>query len=231
MSESKLKTLIMCDFDGTISTRDVGYEFIVRFAGKGWKEINRAYCAGEIGSRDAYTEIASLLRGNKEEMVEYVLTQGSMDPYFKEFYLFCKEKKIDLKIVSDGLDFYIDAILGRYGLGNIEFFSNVVSCHDGNAFSIEFPYYNEKCGKCGTCKSILLKQYRLTYNRIIYVGNGYSDVCPAKDADVVFAKGVLYEKCLEDDRPCIYYENFNEIKNYIKERASATARPARVGRK
>ena len=211
MSESKHKTLIISDFDGTISTTDVGYEVLDRFTGEGWKEINRAYCAGEIGSRDAYAKVASILEGTREEMVEYVLNHASMDPYFEKFYLFCKEKEIDLKIVSDGLDFYIDVILKKYGLDDIEFFSNVVGFKNGTAFSIDFPNYNVKCERCGTCKSTLLKQYRSIYDRIVYVGDGYSDVCPAKDADVVFAKGILYEKCLENGRSCIRYENFRDI--------------------
>ena len=211
MSESKHKTLIISDFDGTISTTDVGYEVLDRFTGEGWKEIDRAYCAGEIGSRDAYAKVASILEGTREEMVEYVLNHASMDPYFEKFYLFCKEKEIDLKIVSDGLDFYIDVILKKYGLDDIEFFSNVVGFKNGTAFSIDFPNYNVKCERCGTCKSTLLKQYRSIYDRIVYVGDGYSDVCPAKDADVVFAKGILYEKCLENGRSCIRYENFRDI--------------------
>ncbi|MBE9547072.1 MAG: MtnX-like HAD-IB family phosphatase [Proteobacteria bacterium] len=224
-----MKTLVISDFDGTISTRDVGYEIIERFTGEGWKEIDRAYCAGEIGSRDAYIQITSLFRGTKEEMVRYVLNRASMDPHFNEFYLFCKEKEIDIKIVSDGLDFYIDVILKKYGLGDIEFFSNVVGFHNGRASSIEFPHHNGRCKKCGTCKSTLLEQYRQTYDRIIYVGDGYSDVCPAKDADVVFAKGILYEKCLENGRSCIHYENFRDVEDHIRERLSATASPARVG--
>jgi 2,3-diketo-5-methylthio-1-phosphopentane phosphatase len=113
--------------------------------------------------------------------------------------------------VSDGLDFYIDAILKKNNLQDIEFFSNVTVFQDGNKLSIEFPRMNDLCEKCGTCKKDVLREQRSNYDRIIYVGNGYSDVCPAKDADLVFAKDVLYETCRQDGTACVHYENFRDI--------------------
>jgi 2,3-diketo-5-methylthio-1-phosphopentane phosphatase len=117
--------------------------------------------------------------------------------------------------VSDGLDFYIDAILKKNNLQDIEFFSNVTVFQDGNKLSIEFPRMNDLCEKCGTCKKDVLREQRSNYDRVIYVGNGYSDVCPAKDADLVFAKEVLYETCRQDGTACVHYENFQDILAYL----------------
>jgi 2,3-diketo-5-methylthio-1-phosphopentane phosphatase len=212
----KPRMLVLCDFDGTVSTVDMGNEILNRFTDKGWEEIDRAYCAGEIGSRLAYTQGASLFTGSRAQMLEFVSSREKIDPYFFEFYRFCQSKGVDLKIVSDGLDFYIDAILKKNNLQDIEFFSNVTVFRDDDKLAIEFPRMNDKCEKCGTCKKGVLSDYRLTYDRVIYVGNGYSDVCPAKDADLVFAKDVLYEKCREDGTPCVHYENFQDILNYLE---------------
>jgi 2-hydroxy-3-keto-5-methylthiopentenyl-1-phosphate phosphatase len=209
------RILVLCDFDGTICTVDMGNKILNRFTGEGWEEIDRAYCADEIGSRDAYTQVSSLFRGTRPQMLEFVLNYERLDPYFSDFYQFCRNKGIHLKIVSDGLDFYIDAILRKHNLQDIEFFSNVVVFPDSNTLFIEFPRINNQCEKCGTCKNSVLKQYRLEYDRVIYVGNGHSDVCPAKDADLVFAKDVLYEKCVQNGTSCIHYENFGDIREYL----------------
>jgi len=211
----KPRMLVLCDFDGTISIVDMGNELLNRFTDKGWEEIDRAYCAGEIGSRAAYTQVASLFTGSKAQMLEFVISRERMDPHFPEFYRFCQSKGVDLKIVSDGLDFYIDAILKKNNLQDIEFFSNVTVFQDGNKLSIEFPRMNDECEKCGTCKKGVLRDYRSNYDRVIYVGNGYSDVCPAKDADLVFAKEVLYEKCMQGGTACVHYENFQDILAYL----------------
>jgi 2,3-diketo-5-methylthio-1-phosphopentane phosphatase len=211
----KPRILVLCDFDGTVCTVDMGNEILNRFTDKGWAEIDRAYCADKIGSRDAYTQVASLFKGARLQMLEFVNTCERIDPYFAEFYQFCRDKGVDVKIVSDGLDFYIDAILKKHNLHVIEFFSNVVVFRDDTTLSIEFPRMNEQCEKCGTCKKSVLREHRSDYDRVIYVGNGHSDVCPAKDADLVFAKEVLYEKCMQDGTACVHYENFQDILVYL----------------
>lgn len=211
MDKMNSRMLVLCDFDGTICTVDMGNEILNRFTDEGWEEIDRAYCAGEIGSRDAYSQVVSLFKGTKAQMLEFVSASEKLDPHFPEFYSFCREKGVDIKIVSDGLDFYIDSILRKYNLQDIEYFSNVVVFQGDGRLSIKFPRMNDHCEKCGTCKKSVLTQHRSNYDRVIYVGNGYSDVCPAKDADLVFAKEILYERCRQNGTACMHYENFNDI--------------------
>lgn len=226
--------LILCDFDGTVCTVDMGNEVLNRFTDEGWEEIDRAYCAGDIGSRNAYSRVTPLFRGTKTQLLEFVRNHESLDPHFPAFYAYCMENGLDLKIVSDGLDVYIDAILRKYNLEEIEYFTNVASFRDGQLF-IDFPQVNEDCNRCGTCKNGILKKHRPAYETIIYVGDGHSDVCPSKDADLVFAKGILHKKCMEDGRRCEYYENFKDVHDYIarhmSDRLSATAKPEGVGRR
>lgn len=211
MDKMNSRMLVLCDFDGTICTVDMGNEILNRFTDEGWEEIDRAYCAGKIGSRDAYSQVVSLFKGTKAQMLEFVSASEKLDPHFPEFYSFCREKGVDIKIVSDGLDFYIDSILRKYNLQDIEYFSNVVVFQGDGRLSIKFPRMNDHCEKCGTCKKSVLTQHRSNYDRVIYVGNGYSDVCPAKDADLVFAKEILYERCRQNGTACMHYENFNDI--------------------
>ncbi len=60
-------------------------------------------------------------------MLQFVAENTVIDPHFKEFYAFCREHDIDVKVVSDGLDFYIDFVLKRHGLSDIPFYSNVMT--------------------------------------------------------------------------------------------------------
>jgi 2-hydroxy-3-keto-5-methylthiopentenyl-1-phosphate phosphatase len=211
------ETLILCDFDGTVSSHDIGHELIKRFMKGDWKEIDESYTAGKIGSMAAYKRIEFLLKVSAEEMAAYALSLNTMDPTFAEFYRFCRDRGFDFKIVSDGLDFYIGLILKRHGLGEIEYFSNAIRFHGDRSVSIEFPRFNEECARCGTCKSALLLQYRENYSRIIYIGDGYSDVCPAQHADIVFGKRILYEKCRQKSKACIYYRDFRDIMNSLQD--------------
>ena len=122
-----------------------------------------------------------------------------------------------MKIVSDGLDFYIRAILEKHHLGEIEFFSNVVIFGQNDSLIFEFPQANALCGRCGTCKNKILNDHRLMYEKIIYIGDGHSDICPSRCADIVFAKDVLLRKCEEEGTtPYQPFHDFSAISEDLK---------------
>jgi 2-hydroxy-3-keto-5-methylthiopentenyl-1-phosphate phosphatase len=216
MSSKSKKVLIITDFDGTISTVDLGNQIIKKFATASLGDIENAFVKGKIGSRIAYEKIAKRLKGSREKMLDHILSIERLDPYFTEFCSLSRDKDIDIKIVSDGLDFYIEAILHKYNLAGMEYYSNEAIFGADSAFSIEFPERNDFCGRCGTCKSRILNSYRLIYDNIIYIGDGYSDFCPSRYADVVFAKKLLFQRCEKEGTPCMPFDDFSEINNYLK---------------
>jgi 2,3-diketo-5-methylthio-1-phosphopentane phosphatase len=212
------KVLVLCDFDGTVCTVDMGNKILNHFTDEGWDEIDRAYSGGEMGSLEAYRKVSSLLKVSKSEAERFIHAYARIDPGFSGFREFCQENGMDMKIVSDGLDFYIRAVLEKHGLEDMEFFSNALVFREDGTLFIDFPSVNGDCNWCGTCKSQVLQRHRKFYDQIIYIGDGYSDVCPSKNADVVFAKDILYSTCLKNGVPCIYYGNFGDIQKYFNEK-------------
>jgi len=218
------RSLVVCDFDGTVCSVDMCNEILERFAGD-WEAIDRSYASGEFGSREAYRRIAPLIAAGRSEMLDFVLSRQGLDPFFPEFHRFCRERGMGLKIVSDGLDFYIEALLRRRGLA-CETYSNRVLFPAGGGIDVEFPHMNETCGRCGTCKRSLLDRFRLEYGRILYVGDGHSDICAAQAADRVFGKSVLYEKCMQNGTPCIPYRDFGDLLPLLEKTLVETPEPA-----
>jgi 2,3-diketo-5-methylthio-1-phosphopentane phosphatase len=217
--------LVLTDFDGTLSLTDVGYEVLLKFSGSGWDEIDRDYCEGRIGSMEAYGRICAILGGTREEMLRFVAEHTVIDPYFEEFYAFCRRQDIDVKVVSDGLDFYIDFVLRRHGLSEIPFYSNAMTFESGKPCSIEFPHANETCSTCGTCKSRILESCQARYGTILYVGDGYSDLCPAGKADLVFAKGILWTRLSARAQQGVRrYRNFRDVQDYLSRNGFMTDR-------
>jgi 2-hydroxy-3-keto-5-methylthiopentenyl-1-phosphate phosphatase len=214
--ETKERSLVITDFDGTLSLTDVGYEVLLKFSRQGWDDIDRDYCEGRIGSKEAYGRICAILGGTREDMLQFVAENTVIDPHFKEFYAFCRKNGIDVRVVSDGLDFYIDFILRRHGLSDIPFFCNVMTFDDGKPRSIEFPHANETCNKCGTCKSSILESCRAGYGKIVYVGDGYSDLCPARKADLVFAKGILWTRLSKKEQKGVRkFRSFRDVTKFL----------------
>ena len=208
------RMLVVCDFDGTVCRVDICNEFLDHFAGD-WEAIDRAYAAGEVGSRAAYGRIAPLIRTSRPPVLDFILKHERLDPFFPEFLNFCRGRRIDLKIVSDGLDACIEAILGKHGL-DVEYFSNRLFFREDDRIEFDFPPASEECGRCGTCKRSLLSRFRADYDRIIYIGDGHSDICAARTADQIFAKGILYEKCIENGTPCLFYDDFGDIRRSME---------------
>ncbi|MHB8137646.1 MAG: MtnX-like HAD-IB family phosphatase [Smithellaceae bacterium] len=212
----KKKALVISDFDGTICKVDMGSEVLCRFTKTSWNDLEGKYIKGSMGSRAAYEKISPLMEANREDMRKFVLAKGKLTRGFLPFYRLCKNKGLDMKILSDGLDFYIQCILENKGLGDIEFYSNVAEFDDHNSVTIKFPEMNALCGRCGTCKNSILNSFRLQYEQIIYIGDGHSDWCPSRAADLVFAKGVLLAQYRRENIPCIPFDDFSIINQYLK---------------
>ena len=211
------KALVLTDFDGTISRVDVGDSVLSRFAKKSREEIDREYVKGSMGSREAYGKIAPMVRVDAGRLRAYVLKCSAIDPFFVRFYRLAGKKGVDVKIVSDGLDFYIRAILEKHRLGEIEFYSNTVVFGEKDTLTFDFPQANALCGRCGTCKNKILHEHRLLYEKIIYVGDGHSDICPSQYADLIFAKGALLQKCKQESAvPYRAFHDFREVSEYLK---------------
>ena len=211
-----MKELILCDFDGTISIRDMGYVLLDRFSSGDWEAIDRDFCEGKIGSKEAYSRIAKIIKGDKQAVLNFIQNHSDIDPYFTSFYQYCRNAGIDVKIVSDGLDFYIEILLEIHHLSEIPFYANCTHFLGKDGMDISFPHLSEECGLCGTCKKRLVQIHRKDYDSILFVGNGFSDRCGAREADFVFAKGSLYSYCIDQDIPCHFFEDFHEILGDLK---------------
>ncbi len=206
-----MKTLILCDFDGTISIRDLGYDLLNRFSSGDWEAIDQDFREGKIGSREAYTRIAKLLKGSENEVLSFIRKRSDIDPHFSSFCQYCQERDIDVKIVSDGLDLYIRTILEMHHLSEIPFYANCGLFLKGKKMGVSFPHSNAECGLCGTCKKRLVQIHRSAYGSILFIGNGLSDRCAAREADFVFAKDALYTYCIDQDITCHFFESFHDI--------------------
>jgi 2,3-diketo-5-methylthio-1-phosphopentane phosphatase/HAD superfamily hydrolase (TIGR01509 family) len=213
-----MKKLILCDFDGTISVQDMGYALVTQFASGEWESIDRDFRTGKIGSKEAYSRIAKILSGDEPTIHRFIQEHPDIDPSFPAFYEYCCEKGIDIKIVSDGLDFYIRKILKIHHLTKIPFYANLTHFQKGKGIEIAFPHSEEECGLCGTCKKKLIQIHRKEYDSIFFIGNGLSDRCAAQEADFVFAKDPLYHYCIEHDISCHFFKNFHEVLGDLKKK-------------
>jgi 2-hydroxy-3-keto-5-methylthiopentenyl-1-phosphate phosphatase len=214
------KVAIICDFDGTISRRDIGHHFFGTFIPDRarWLELLQQWRLGLISSKECLEKELEWVRGDREDLDTFIGNEG-LDPFFKDFVDFCERRKVDILIASDGLDYYIDWLLGRFGLGFLPFKANHLIVEDVALRGIEFPHYNTMaCTRCGNCKRFHLENLKQEGYYCVYVGNGYSDRCPAEHADIVMAKGELLDHCRAQRITHVEFENFRDIERELTAR-------------
>ena len=189
-----LRHAVLVDFDGTASITDVGGELLDHFAADtSWHVIDNDYLNGRVGSRAAYRLAEGLLRYDPAEWLGFALERAQLDPGFGALAVLCHRRGWPLEILSDGLEFYIHAVLQQAGW-DLPVRANRAAAN-GNGLKIHTPHMSPLCGRCGTCKADRVLGLRDRGYRVTYVGDGYSDLCAAPRAHRVFAKGVLADHC------------------------------------
>jgi 2-hydroxy-3-keto-5-methylthiopentenyl-1-phosphate phosphatase len=212
--KKKKRPIVVSDFDGTISTRDISYEILDRFSIGGWQGVDERYTRGEIGSQEAFRLILEKIKATKSELIDYISTLSPpIDPHFVEFYHYLKARGIDLVIISDGFFFYIKLLLEREGIVDVPIYANDIVEDAAGTLVPVFPHHNPQCDKCGNCKSDVIKELKRDHDHIIFVGDGYSDLCASELADTLFAKRLLMKHAAEHRLVYTYFHDFSDVKN------------------
>jgi 2-hydroxy-3-keto-5-methylthiopentenyl-1-phosphate phosphatase len=205
----KNKTLIQCDFDGTVTEKDISYLIIDTFANGDWKKLVADYRENKISVDYFNKQAFAMVKASKETLTKFVREKAKLRPGFKELIDYCHERDFRLVIVSNGLDFYIDVILDDAGIRNIEVFAAQTKfCPEGIKVQYIGPDGNQATDGL---KEIYTKLFLAEGYRLICLGNGVSDIYPARLAHHVFARDDLLHHCTKENIPCTPLTDFTDV--------------------
>ena len=207
---------LFVDFDGTITRGDVGNMFFRAFGGDACDSLVRRFRAGEISARECFLGEAESMGRVAPDALEQFVAGQEIDPSFPSLVAFCRERGVDILIVSDGLDFYIRRILAANGCAGVPFVANRASLvrpgADGCAgIELAFPHPDAVCERCACCKRNIMLNGSVDGDILAYVGEGFSDRCPVRYADIVFAKDVLQTYCQNENITYYPYISFDDV--------------------
>ncbi|HEY6953168.1 MAG TPA: HAD-IB family phosphatase [Bacteroidota bacterium] len=213
-----MKLRVYCDFDGTVAKEDVGKELFSHFAGQRADEMSRQYLNGECTARECLLAEAEAVQDVTPETLAAFVDQFEIDGHFREFRDFCLSNNIPVTILSDGLDFYVRRILARNGLADCPSFANHLEfrhAESATTLGIEFPYTDSECEFCGNCKRNHMLALSGGDDIIVYVGDGISDRCPVRHADIVFAKKGLIKYCQQENISYFEFSTFRDVRERL----------------
>jgi len=201
-----VKTLVQCDFDGTITEEDASFFLLDAFAQGDWRRLLREYKEHKISVGEFNTRAFAMVKADEPTLLETLKDKIKVRAGFHELVDYCLGKDFRLVIVSNGLDFYIKAVLKELALENVEMHAAQASFHP-EGMKVQYVGPDDKRLEDGFKEAYVKTFLKLGY-RIIYMGNGDSDVAPAQYAHHIFATGELLAYCRENNLKYKPFENF-----------------------
>jgi 2-hydroxy-3-keto-5-methylthiopentenyl-1-phosphate phosphatase len=151
------------------------------------------------------------MKADRKTMTALVLNSPRVRirPGFKELLDYCREKGFKVSIVSNGLTFYIEAILHKLGVNGIDIY----------AAENEFFPGGMKVRYVGPDGGELEAGFKEAYTgmlakkgfEVIYIGNGNSDIYPSRLSKYVFATADLLERCRKEKLACCPFDDFFDV--------------------
>jgi 2,3-diketo-5-methylthio-1-phosphopentane phosphatase len=202
------KTVLFIDFDNTISRGDVLDSVIETFSrSTRWSHWQTEWRENRISTLECLRLQVGDLEVDKKTLLDFV-RRVPIDPDFTRLQDWAASTQTELIIVSDNFDVIIREILREQAIVAPPIFANALA-FEGRRVMPSFPYRSPTCLRCAHCKASHFARYK--GYRILYVGDGLSDTCPAMRADRVFAKDSLAAYLVAHDKRFTGFENLGDV--------------------
>jgi len=217
------KLLIACDFDGTITRRDTLHIIVEEFGTRGlWDAIAPRLRAGEVSLEQAMQEEFDSVRATPGQVRDLVLRAAGLREGFPEFVAWAHDRGHRLVVFSSGFRSVIEPVLAHWGLGHLPVVSHDAVFSDDGC-RLVWSDRGDPCPECSRrCKRHDLRRHNHG-ERLVYVGDGVSDLCAAQTADLVFARADLARDLSAVDVPFVPFEDFVVVREHLASAASIAA--------
>jgi len=205
---------IFIDFDGTITTTDVGEGIFRQFGNS--ERVNKIIedlLNDKISARDSWIELCDSVESVTKKELDDFIDQVEIDSTFTDFINFCRENEIDHYILSDGFDYYLKRILTRENI-DTEYFANALSVSDSKLIP-SFPYLDFDFSSSANCKRNHIINNSSDDDYTVFIGDGNSDKYTVQYCDFVFAKDDLLKFCEKERISYFPFNTFNDVKQIM----------------
>lgn len=212
--DGEVSFAILCDFDGTVCPTQMMDFLYQRFAACGMEFAER-WEKGEISTQEEIELTFGTVSAGREEM-EAALDTIDIDPHFSALLDFCRGHDYSFAIVSDGLEWYIEYILAKHGIRDVEIYANQIHFEE-EGFRFDFPWYDDETPMRGVCKPMIVRRYKERGMKVVYVGDGMSDFDVIGVADLIFARRKLARFAREQG---VDFTEFNDCRDLLERLSS-----------
>lgn len=210
MKQRELK--IFVDFDGTITKQDVGDSIFTRFGDP--EKVNPVIedlLNDRISSRECWDMLCSSTPPLNKDELDNFIDSIKIDITFHELVSYCEQRNIELIVLSDGFDYYIDRIFKREKLSALSYFANNLKLGNDGKLIPDYPFFNPDFPTSANCKRDKILDNSSDDDYTFYIGDGNSDKESAQYCDYIFAKDGLLKYCEKERISYSPFKNFNDV--------------------
>lgn len=195
-----------------MTKNDVGEEIFRRFLQEDIvNKIVEDLLTDKISARECWESLCkSTLAINKKEFDEFIHSQ-EIDPTLHRFVEYCEKSGLQIFVISDGYDYYIEKILQKEKLSQLKYFSNKLTFTDEGKLIPSFPFFNADCRSSANCKRNHIIGNSSEEDYTVFIGDGISDNDAIQYADFIFAKSDLLKFCEVQRITYFPFKNFDDV--------------------
>ncbi len=203
---------IFIDFDGTISTQDVGEAIFREFGNKDKvEEIISKLLKDEISAKECWLQLCDSVEDLTVRKLNDFIDKLEIDPTFRKLIQYCNNYNYDHYVLSDGFDYYIGRMFEKECLNDVKYYSNKLHINDQNILVPSFPFEDETCRTSANCKRNHIINHSSDDDFTVYIGDGNSDKYTAQFCDFIFAKDGLLKYCEVERITYFPFKNFEDV--------------------
>lgn len=205
--------VVVSDFDGTITTQDMLVSLVTWVDPRNIAVVERAN-RRELDLKTALNHMFSRLPSlNRPQYHQYLSEQVRFRPGYYRWRTALNRGDIPFYIVSNGLDFILDAVLGDVPWpGEFRISNGARFTEPEMRIDWRYPCKNPCPGGCGLCKHRVMREIADRYDcPLVFIGDGVTDVNGAKMADKVYAWDRLASILQQDGVPFVPFDTFDDI--------------------
>lgn len=208
---------IFIDFDGTITTTDVGEALFVKFGDPdAVAKVIERYKDNNVTAKECWLLLCNSIKELDLREFNNYIDSFEIDSTFPAFVEYCVKNEFEHYVLSDGFDYYINRIFKKENMEDLKVYSNKLEILKNNRLIPHFPYLDEESKSSANCKHNHIINHSGDEEFTIYIGDGISDTETAQYCDFIFAKDSLLKYCEKERITYFPYRNFDDVKDRIE---------------
>jgi 2-hydroxy-3-keto-5-methylthiopentenyl-1-phosphate phosphatase len=208
---------VFCDFDGTITERDMIVTLCEKFCPPGWERVKDDILSRKKSVKVGVAELFAMIPSSrKNDLIRYGQEIVRWRAGFQAFLEFCKTNGLRFIVCSGGIDFFVEPLMAPYKAWIDKIYS-IPGDFSGPTIALRHPY---GCETDGLCKVKVMAEYPDSIHLLI--GDSITDLHGAQHANLVYARNGLKDYL---DQEKVSYTPFETFFDVIKSLESFQGTP------